>query len=340
LHHRDRSDFESICYADVPRPDFMTDRLRADCDGWVPTTAISDAALAQRIRQDGIDILVDLTAHMPRNRMLVFARKPAPVQVSYLAYAGATGLPAMDYRFSDPHLDPTEIETLGPERVIRLPETYWCYQPQIDVPPVAPRIAGGSIVFASFNTCAKINPPVIAVWSRILLKVPDSRLRLIVPGGQKENDHLTTAFASHGVPPDRIELVDKVNYTDYFPMYNQVDIAFDPFPYNGGTTTLDALFMGVPVVTLAGSSGMSRAGVSILTNAGLTNLIARSTQQYEQIAVQLATDRTRIRQDLRQRMQSSPLMDAPRFVRNLQAAYRAMWGEFCRRSDPHATNAP
>ncbi len=142
LHHRDRAGFESICYADVSKTDFMTDRLKADCDGWVATNGMSDATLAKRIREDGIDILVDLTAHMPGNRMQVFARKPAPVQVSYLAYAGTTGLPAMDYRFSDPHLDPAGAETLGPERVVRLAETYWCYQPQIDVPAVASRGRG------------------------------------------------------------------------------------------------------------------------------------------------------------------------------------------------------
>jgi protein O-GlcNAc transferase len=340
LHHRDRGGFESICYADVSKIDFMTDRLKADCDRWVVTNGMSDAALAQRIREDGVDILVDLTAHMPRNRMLVFARKPAPVQVSYLAYAGTTGLPTMDYRFSDPHLDPAGAETLGPERVARLAETYWCYQPQIDVPAAAPRGGEGPVVFASFNTCAKINPAVIAAWSRILVQVGGSRLRLIVAGGKRGNEHLIRAFADHGVNPDRIELFEKINYADYFPMYNQVDIALDPFPYNGGTTTLDALFMGVPVVTLAGSSGMSRAGVSILTNAGLTDLIANTTAEYEQIAVRLAVDRARILQDLRARMQSSALMDAPRFVRNLESAYRGMWREYCGGSEAHATPIP
>lgn len=333
LHHRDREAFESICYADVPKPDFMTERLRADADGWVSTTGMSDAALAERIRADGIDILVDLTAHMPGNRMLTFARKPAPIQVSYLAYAGTTGLPAMDYRLSDPHLDPEGVETLGPERVIRLAESYWCYQPQIDVPDVASRRTGGPVIFASFNACAKINPAVIALWSRILAGVPDSRIQLIVAGGERGNGHLKRGFALHGIDSRRVELLDKVNYADYFPLYGEVDIALDPFPYNGGTTTLDALYMGVPVIMLAGSSGMSRAGVSILTNAGLTDFIAQTPEDYERIAAELAKDaprRARLRAELRRRMAASALMDAPRFARNLEAAYRKIWQEYCR----------
>jgi protein O-GlcNAc transferase len=332
LQHRNREGFESICYADVSPPDFMTQRLRADAEGWVRTTSMSDAALAERIRADRIDILVDLTAHMARNRMLAFARKPAPVQVSYLAYAGTTGLPAMDYRFSDPHLDPESAEPFGTERVLRLPETYWCYQPQIEVPDVSPRSGDGPIIFASFNSAAKINPPVIALWSRILLRIPESRLQLIVAGGERGNDHLKRAFALNGVDSKRLVLHDKVNYDAYFPLYADVDIALDPFPYNGGTTTLDALYMGVPVVTLAGSSGMSRAGVSILTNAGLHDLIARASDDYEKIVVELANDRTKLaklRTELRPRMQASALMDAPRFVRHLEAAYRSIWREYC-----------
>jgi predicted O-linked N-acetylglucosamine transferase (SPINDLY family) len=329
LHHRDRTAFEVFCYADVPDPDFMTARLKADADTWVQTTGVSDADLAQRIRADRIDILVDLTAHMARNRMLTFARKPAPVQVSYLAYAGTTGLPAMDFRLSDVHLDPPGVQTLGPERVIRLPETYWCYQPQIELPEVFTRPAGSApIVFACYNACAKINPPVIALWSRILKQLPQSRIRLIVGGGELGNAHLKQSFAEHGIAPERIELHDKTSYEPYFLLYHDADIALDPFPYNGGTTTLDALYMGLPVVTLAGSSGMSRAGVSILSNAGLADLIAPSPDEYLRLAVDLAKNAPRLaelRRTLRQRLIGSPLMDAPRFVRNLESAYRTMW---------------
>jgi predicted O-linked N-acetylglucosamine transferase (SPINDLY family) len=329
LRHRDRTAFEVFCYADVPDPDFMTARLKADADTWVQTTGVSDADLAQRIRADRIDILVDLTAHMARNRILTFARKPAPVQVSYLAYAGTTGLPAMDFRLSDVHLDPTGVQTLGPERVIRLPETYWCYQPQIDLPEVSTRsVASAQIVFACYNACAKINPPVIALWSRILQQLPQSRLRLIVGGGELGNAHLKQSFAEHGIAPERIELHDKTSYESYFLLYHDADIALDPFPYNGGTTTLDALYMGLPVITLAGSSGMSRAGVSILSNAGLADLIAPSPDDYLRLAVDLAKDAPRLaelRRTLRQRLIRSPLMDAPRFVRNLESAYRTMW---------------
>jgi protein O-GlcNAc transferase len=331
LQHRNRGEFEVFCYSDVAEPDFMTDRLRADTDVWVPVAGTSDVALAERIRSDQIDILVDLTAHMIGNRLLTFARRSAPVQVSYLAYAGTTGLPTMDHRLSDAHLDPPGVETFGSEEVVRLAETYWCYQPQISVPQVADR-SDGPIVFACYNNCAKINSSVIALWSGILQQIPDSRVRLIMSGGANGNFHMKRIFAEHGIGPDRIELLSPVSYREYFSLFADVHIALDPFPYNGGTTTLDALYMGVPVITLEGRSGMSRAGVSILTNLGLPELIASTPEEYVTIAVELAQDRPRLSKlssGLRERMIRSPLMDAPRFVRNLESAYRTMWRKYC-----------
>jgi len=329
LQLRDRNIVESFCYSDVAAPDFMTERLKSHSDHWVNTAGMPDAKLAERIAADGIDILVDLTAQMFRNRLLVFARKPAPVQVSYLAYAGTTGLAAMDYRLSDPYLDPLDTPTFGTEKVIRLPETYWCYVPQIEMPEVAPR-PSGPIVFGCFNNCAKINRLTIDLWSEILRQLPESRLRLIVYGGESGNGHIKQSFQQHGIEPARIELIDKVNYWSYFPLYNDVHIALDPFPYNGGTTTIDALYMGVPVISLTGSNGMSRAGVSILTNAGLPELIAATPEEYASKTVTLARDREKLNAlsaSLRQRVKDSPLMNAPKFVRNLEAAYRWMWNE-------------
>lgn len=336
LHHRDRRAFEIFCYADVPTPDFMTDRIRGESDVWVPTHGMTDAALADRIRADRIDILVDLTAHMANNRMLVFARKPAPVQVSYLAYAGTTGLPAIDYRLSDVHLDPENAAAFGPETVIRLPETYWCYQPAIELPPVSPTPAAADsskgITFACFNSTAKVNATVIALWSEILRQLPNSRIQLIADGGRVCNEHLPQSFARHGIEAHRIEVLDTLPYDKYFSLYARVDIALDPFPYNGGTTTIDALYMGIPVVTFAGACGMSRAGVGIMTNASLTEFIAATPEQYLEIAVELARDVPRLvalRAQLRDQITRSPLMNAPRFVRNLEAAYRSMWQNYC-----------
>jgi predicted O-linked N-acetylglucosamine transferase (SPINDLY family) len=266
---------------------------------------------------------------MSRNRLLVFARKPAPVQVSYLAYAGTTGLKAMDYRLRDPYLDPVDCPTFGSERVIRLAETYWCYVPQIQMPEPGPRPAG-PIVFACYNNCAKVNRLTIALWSEILRQLPDSRLRLTVFGGESGNEHLKKSFEQHGIDPARIEWLDKVNYSSYFPLYDPAHVALDPFPYNGGTTTIDALYMGVPVISLAGTNGMARAGVSILTNVGLPELIAPTPEAYVAKAVALARDRVRLNDlsaTLRQRVKDSPLMNAPAFVRNLETAYRAMWNE-------------
>ena len=331
LHHRDRDGFEVFCYADVAAPDFMTERLRVDADVWVPIVGMSDAALAERIRVDQIDILVDLTAHMVRNRLLTFARRAAPVQVSYLAYAMTTGLSTMDYRLSDIHLDPPDTETFGTEEIVRLTETYWCYQPQIGVPQVTSR-KDGPLTFACYNNCAKINGAVISLWADILKQVPESRIRMIASGGASSNTHLKQAFAEYGIDVNRVELLSPVGYREYFSLYADVHIALDPFPYNGGTTTLDALYMGVPVITLAGRSGMARAGVSILTNAGLTELVAREPEEYVQLAIDLSRNRSRLSElsaGLRERLTRSPLMDAPRFSRNLESAYRFIWRKYC-----------
>jgi protein O-GlcNAc transferase len=331
LHHRNRGQFEVFCYSDVANPDFMTERLRADSDTWVPTTSMSDAALAKRICADRIDILVDLTAQMVRNRLLMFARRAAPVQVSYLAYAETTGLPTMDYRLSDIHLDPASAKSFGPEEIVRLPETYWCYQPQIDVPTVStPK--NGPITFACYNNCAKINRPVISLWSEILKLISNARIRLVAIGGETGNGHLKRTFEDHGIDAARVEVLSPIAYRDYFSLYEDVHIALDPFPYNGGTTTLDALYMGVPVITLAGKSGMSRAGVSILTNAGMTELIASSEDEYTKIAIALSHDHRRLselRGSLRPKLMNSTLMNAPRFVRNLEMVFRTMWQKHC-----------
>ena len=295
---------------------------------------LSDEELAAAVHQDRIDMLVDLTMHMAHNRMLVFARKPAPVQVTYLAYCGTTGLDTIDYRLTDPYLDPPGAdEQFYSEQSIRLPETYWCYRPAVDSPPVGPlpALAAGRLTFGCLNNFCKVTEPTLAAWCRLLRVLPDSRLLLHAARGS-HRDRVRAILAEQGVSSDRLVFVDGVPILEYLRLYEQIDVALDPFPYGGGSTTCDALWMGVPVVSLAGKTAVGRSGLSILSNIGLPELIASDVDQYVRIAAELAADLPRLaalRATLRERMQKSPLMDAPRFARNVEAAYREMWRRWC-----------
>ncbi len=334
LESHDHESFEIFCYASVPIPDSMTDRCRAQADAWRDVLGFSDEQVAETIRQDRIDILVDLTMHMANNRLLVFARKPAPVQVTYLAYCGTTGLGAMDYRLTDPYLDPPgRHEKFYCEQSIHLPETYWCYRPAIETPPVSavPALTGGHVTFGCLNNFCKVTAPTLAAWSRLLQAAPEARLLLHARAGS-HRDRVRTFLAQQGVSAERLAFVDSLPTEEYFGVYRRIDVALDTFPYGGGATTCDALWMGVPVVSLAGETAVGRGGVSILSNVGLPELIARTPEQYVRIAVELAQDLPRLselRATVRARMQASPLMNAPRFARNVEAAYRNIWRSWC-----------
>jgi predicted O-linked N-acetylglucosamine transferase (SPINDLY family) len=336
LESHDHESFQVFCYASVLDPDGITERCRAQADVWRDVFRLSDEQVAHAIRQDQVDILVDLTMHMANNRLLVFARKPAPVQVTYLAYCGTTGLGTMDYRLTDPYLDPPgRDERFYCEQSVRLRETYWCYRPPIETPPVnaLPALEAGQVRFGSLNNFCKVTPPVLATWSRLLQAVPGSRLLLHAHAGS-HRDRIRTLLAEQGISAQRLEFVDSLPTLEYFDVYRRIDMALDPFPYGGGTTTCDALWMGVPVVSLAGQTAVGRGGVSILSNIGLPELIAETPEQYVRIAVELAQDLSRLsrlRATLRDRMQASPLMDAPRFARNVEAAYRDMWERWCKK---------
>ncbi len=330
LTHHDRQAFEVVCFSDFPGEDAITRQIRACPDEWHTTHGLSDAQLGELIRAQRIDILIDLSLHMAGNRMLVFARKPAPLQITYLAYAGTSGMETMDYRLTDPHLDPPGLGGgRYSERSLHLPRTYWCYSPSADAPPVQPLpwAVRGAVTFGCLNTFSKINEAVIAAWARIMNSVPHSRLVLYAPGGS-HRDRTLDAFAAGGVDRGRIEFVMMRPLVEYLATYNRVDIALDPFPYNGGTTTCDVLWMGVPVVTLAGEMAVSRAGVSLLNNLALPELIATSVDEYVRIAAELAADRERLselRRSLRDRMRTSPLCDASSFARDVEQVYRAAW---------------
>lgn len=338
LERHDRTAFEVSCYADEHRTDEMTRLLTSFCAAWRNISGLSDEQIADRVRADGIDILVDLAGHTARTRLLVFARKPAPVQVTWLGYPNTTGMTAIDYRITDAFADPPGMtEQFHTERIERLPHAFLCFCQVTEAIPVAPlpALARGHVTFGSFNTGAKITPLIVALWARILQQVEGAKL-LVKHGALASNaarKYLLDLFATHGIASDRLELQITVDaHLDHLRIYDRVDIALDTFPYHGTTTTCEALWMGAPVVSLAGGSHVSRVGVSILSNVGLEHLVAQNGDEYVRIALELAADLPRLaelRGGLRERIQNSPLMDGPLFARNMGAAFRAMWRRWC-----------
>jgi len=325
--------FEIFGYSDVVAPDAITARLQGHTDGWRQTTGLDDSAVAAMIRQDKIDLLVDLTLHMADHRLGVFAEKPAPIQVTWLGYPGTTGVKAMDYRLTDPYLDPPGTDSFYTEHSIRLPESFWCYDPLTDEPPVnpLPADAAGFVTFGCLNNFCKVTDPVLDLWAQVLRSVPNSKLLLLAPVGSAR----TRVKARLGLVSDRVEFVAYQPRCDYLELYHRIDIGLDTFPYNGHTTSLDALWMGVPVISRTGSTVVSRAGLSLMTNLNLPELVADTNDQFARLATSLANDRKRLailRSGLRARMQRSPLMDAARFAKNMEGAYRLMWQSWCQKT--------
>ena len=336
LSAHDHENFEIHCYSDVARPDEITARLRSLADVWRSIAGLSDEQVAGLVRADGIDILVDLTMHMALNRLLVFARKPAPVQVSWLAYPGTTGLSTIDYRLTDPYIDPPGLHDLNySEESIRLPDTFWCYDPLAAEPAVnaLPAKENGCITFGCLNNFCKVNDSVLKLWAQVLTAVDGSRLLLLAPEGSVRRRTLDL-LEREGVSRDRVTFVARQPRRRYLELYHRIDIGLDTFPYNGHTTSLDGFWQGVPVVTLVGDTPVARAGLSLLTNLGLPELVAETPDQFVSIAVALAGDVPRLvelRATLRDRLRASPLSDAPRFARMIEAAYREMWRRWCNR---------
>lgn len=328
-HHRERVAVH--VYAEVAQPDAVTARLRHLADHWYSTVGEPDEAVARRIRADGIDVLVDLAGHTAMSRLLVLAHRPAPVQVSWLGYPATTGLDAMDYRLTDARAEPPgQHEDCYSETLHRLPHSLWCYQPFSDMPEVTPlpALTRGSVTFGSFNNYAKIGPRVIALWARLLAAVPDARLVMItVPAGDAQA-RLRERFAALGVAPERLVLHDRLERSAYLQLFAGVDLALDPFPCNGGTTTCDALWMGLPVLALRGDTFLSRASYSLLATVGLPELAVADADAFITTAVGLAADRAELadlRRSLRRRMQQSPLLDADGFAHDMEDAYRLFW---------------
>lgn len=350
LAQHDRSRFHVTCYSDVELEDPMTEQLRALAQAWRRTTWQKNEELAKQILNDRIDILVDLAGHTSGgSRMLLFAAKPAPVQVAWLGYPNTTGLAAMDYRFTDAIADPPgETERLHTEKLVRLPEGFLCYGAPSESPPVGglPQLKAGHVTFGCFNNLSKLTPSVLELWAQLLARVPRARLALKSFGlaGESVRQELRERFAALGVAAERLELLSpEPSFTAHLARYGAIDIGLDTFPYNGTTTTCEALWMGVPVITLAGKTHVSRVGSSILHRVGLGELVAHSTAEYLQTAARLAADAGRLaelRAGMRALMRTSPLLDAPGFTRHVEASYRAMWQRWCETHARAASRPP
>jgi predicted O-linked N-acetylglucosamine transferase (SPINDLY family) len=334
LRHHDRTQYEIHCYHCHPRADHVTARLKALVGHWVDCGDWSDDAIAERIAADRVDILVDLAGHTSWNRLLVFARKPAPIQATWLGYLNTTGLTAMDYRITDRHADPVGVsDAYHTERLIRLPDSQWCYgrpDQDIEVAPL-PALKNGRVRFGSFNKFSKLSDKVLALWAGVMRRLPDAALLLVgVP--EAEQARLRGLFGHHGIAAQRLSMCDRVPVEQFRELHQRVDIAFDAHPYSGATTTCDSLWMGVPSLTLVGRTSISRSTASLLRSLGLDDWIARSDAEFIELAVRHATDLqslAALRAGLRRRLEQSPIMDAAGFTAGLEHAFRSIWRDHC-----------
>jgi predicted O-linked N-acetylglucosamine transferase (SPINDLY family) len=326
----DRERFEIYAFHNSRLHDDVTARFAALAEHFFPVASLSDLELAQTIRAEGIDILVDLNGHTAGGRLLLFLLKPAPIQLTWLGYLATTGLPTMDYRLTDARADPPGLtESLHTETLWRLPDTLWCYRPYEFAPDVGslPAQRNGRVTFASLSNPAKLSPSVLELWARILEEVPDAHLLLMRSGLDERAAAIYAIFEKRGIAADRLVQLDRLSTVDYLGLHQRIDIALDTWPCAGATTTCDALWMGVPVVTLAGERSFSRSGASILANMGLHELVAESADDYVAAATALARDQSRLvglRASLRERMRASSIIDAARFASAVEHAYLAM----------------
>ncbi len=335
IEHYDRAQLEIFLYADVARPDDYSERLKAHGAHWRSTIDLDHAQLAQRIRDDVIDILVDLSGHTANNRLLAFARKPAPVQVNWLGFPSTTGMPSIGYRITDAWCDPPGMtEHLNSEKLMRLPGIYMAWRPPDGTPAVAPlpALTNGYVTFGTFHSAFKITPTIAALWARILQRVPNARLRVMALSGVAAERRARELFAGCGMEPARLDILPRLPFDEYLAAFQHVDIALDTFPYHGATTTCFSLWMGLPVVVLAGTTHASRADVSMLSNVGLSQLVAKTGDAYVDIAARLARDLPQLaelRTNLRGMMARSPNADGRMCARNVERAFREMWITWC-----------
>ncbi|WP_153147780.1 tetratricopeptide repeat protein [Dechloromonas sp. H13] len=339
-----RSEFELFAYSNFPQEDDLSAELRQHCAAWAVVNERSDAELARQIHDDRIDILLDLSGHTDFSRVAVFARRPAPVQASWVGYYATTGVREIDWKIGDPWVTPDDEAGHFTERLWRLPDSCFCFAPPEGAPAVTPLPSerNGYVTYGCFNNLAKVNDAVIETWSRILHASPDARL--LLKARQLGTDELRAAllarFAAFGIGPERLDLEAAGSYAEYLDTYARIDLALDPFPFAGATTTAESLWMGVPVVTLRGDRFIAHQGESLMHAAGLGEMIAANRDAYVQLAVDAAADRqalAALRAGLRERVAASPLFDAARYARNLETAWRGMWTAWCERGEKPAT---
>ena len=330
---------ELIAYANNTYDDELTARIKPRFAAWHSIAGMEDADLARRIHGDGVDILVDLAGHTRDNRLPVFAWKPAPVQVTWLGYFATTGVRGIDYILADPHVLPVKEESHFTELAWRLPEIYYCFTPpDIAIEPgPLPARGSGHVTFGCFNKLSKLNDDVVALWASVLRRVPGSRLLLKAAemGEAEAARHLTARFAAQGIDEARLSIEGHSPRAEYLAAYRRVDMALDPFPFPGGTTTVEGLWMGVPVVTMRGKRFIGHQGETILNNAGLSEWIARDEDEYVAKAVAHAANLdglTDLRARLRRQLLASPVCDTPRFAMHFLAALRGMWQDWCSRA--------
>ncbi len=336
LGRHDKERFEIYAYSDVHKVDAVTDRFRSMADVWRDISEMQNKEAGGLVQKDEIDILVDLSGHTAHNRLELLSAKPAPITVSYLGYPATIGMPGVDFRITDAVADPLgQTDAWHTEKLIRLDRCAWCYEPPAASPPVGPLPAetNGFITFGCFNNLAKLNAPLYDSWVKILQQVPDSRLflkakTLIDPGICHEvRDYFTT----RGIALERLRVSGfEASTKSHLDRYNEIDIALDSYPYHGTTTTCEALWMGVPVVTRAGAAHLSRVGASLLQTVGHPELVADSEEGYVRLAVELAGNPARLvalRAGLRSELEKSPLLDQNGFIRSLEAAYQSMLPE-------------
>ena len=340
IEAHNRRQFEIVCYSDVARPDGFTEKLKSKVEGWVSIHGKTDAEVAKRIRGDGIDILVEAAGHFAENRLPIYAAKPAPVQVGrWLGYPNTTGLAAIDYRITDSVLDPEGVDRFYSEELIRLPYCF-CWRTRFEAGPVQPPPVKrtGYITWGSLNNLNKVTSEVIEVWARLLQAVHGSRLFLVASAlaNPSVGERVLRAFGDAGVDRDRLVLSPTQPPPDHLVLYHEIDIALDPFPYNGNTTSCEALWMGAPIVTLSGDRHASRVGTRLLSLIGLPELIADTEDAYVAIAASLAHDVERLevlRAGMRERLRTSPICDIETMTRAVEMAYRQVWRRWCDKLD-------
>ena len=335
IRHHDRTQFEIHAWHTHTDHDQTTKKFMDLVDHWNSVPTLSDDALAEDIRKAGIDILIDLSGYSSGHRLPVFARKPAPIQATWLGYLGTTGLTTMDYRICDHFTDPPGMtEHLHTETLARLPRCQWCHVPYEDLPDAEspPILDKGHLTLGSFNNITKLNKEVLSLWARLLSSIPNAELHLAAIPDGRARQQLLAFLGEKGVDGKQLIFIPRQEYKDYLKSIAGVDIALDPFPYNGGTTSIDTLAMGVPFVTLAGKHSIARGGVSLLSNTGLSDFIAQTPEQYVSIIEHYAQhpeELSQIRKNLQQNLAASPILDGPAFTQDFEHMYRQWWQRWC-----------